>query len=308
MSINLNLDPSSQIFLADLRRVQTATNQASQQISSGFKVQQPSDAPDQISQLLQLEANLQTNTQITTNLSNVKAQVDSGESAINSAVTLTQQAISLGAQGASTIQTAAQRQTLAQQIQNIQQQLVGLSNTTVAGKYIFGGDTGASPLYQLDSASPNGVDRLVVTHSTQQIQDTNGSSFAISKTAQDVFDHRNADDTLASDNLFAAVNSLQTALAANDTAGINTALASLHTASDYVNQQQAFYGTVQDRVAAASTTAQSQAVSLKVQISAIRDADVTQDAINLSAGQTAQAAAYSAEAKLPRTSLFSYLG
>ena len=160
----------------------------------------------------------------------------------------------------------------------------------------------------MDTTSATGVDRLVTTQATQQIQDTNGSTFSTSETAQTIFDHRNPDDTVASDNLFAAVSGLQTALANNDTAGINTALDSLHTASDYLNSQQAFYGTVQDRVTNATNAAQSQNVFLQAQIGSIRNADATQAAIELTAGQTDLSAAYAAEAKLPKTSLFDYLG
>jgi flagellar hook-associated protein 3 FlgL len=308
LSLNLSVNSASRSFLADVAQLQSALTQASQQVSSGYRVTQASDAPDQISALLQLEANLHTNNQVSTNLSNVKAQVDAGESALNSAVQFTQQALSLGSEGASSIDTASQRQTLARQVQNIQSQLVGLSNTNVAGKYIFSGDQGTSPSYQLDPATPTGVDRLIATQATQQIQDTNGVSFAIGKTAQDIFDHRNPDDTVAPDNLFAAVNSLQVALTNNDTAGINTALASVQTAFSYLNQQQAFYGGVQDQVATSTTAAQSQNVSLTAQIGAIREADITQAAIELTAGQTAETAAFSAEAKLPTTSLFNYLG
>lgn len=308
MSLNLSVNSASRNFLADISQLQTALNQASQQVSSGYKVTEASDAPDQISTLLQLEANLNTNKQISTNLSNVKAQVDTGESTLNSAVQFAQQALSLGSEGASSIESASQRQTLALQVQNIQSELVGLSNTNVAGKYIFSGDQSSSPSYQLDSASPTGVDRLITTQATQQIQDTNGVSFPIGKTAQDIFDHRNADDSVAADNLFSAVNSLQIALTNNDTAGINTALSSLQTASSYLDQQQAFYGGVQDQVTASTTAAQSQNVSLTTQIGAIRDADLTQAAVELTAGQTAETAAFSAEAKLPTTSLFNYLG
>jgi flagellar hook-associated protein 3 FlgL len=308
LSLNLSINSASRSFLADVSQLQTALTQASQQVSSGYKVTQASDAPDQISTLLQLEANLHTNNQVSTNLSNVKAQVDAGESALNSAVQLTQQALSLGSEGASSIETASQRQTLAQQVQSIQSELVGLSNTNVSGKYIFSGDQSNSPSYQLDSTSPTGVDRLITTQATQQIQDTNGASFAIGKTAQDIFDHRNPDDTVAPDNLFAAVNGLQVALTNNDTPGINTALTSLQTAFGYLNQQQAFYGGVQNQVAASTTAAQSQNVSLTAQIGVIRDADITQAAVELTAGQTAETAAFSAEAKLPTTSLFNYLG
>jgi flagellar hook-associated protein 3 FlgL len=308
LSLNLSVNAASRSFLANVTKIQTALTEASQQVSSGYKVTQASDAPDQISTLLQLEANLQSNTQITTNLSNVKAQVDTAESSVGSAVQLLQNALSLGSEGASSIQTASQRQTLGQQIQDILSQIVGISNTTVAGKYIFSGDQSTSPSYQLDSTSATGVDRLITTQATQKIQDSNGVSFAIGKTAQDIFDHRNPDDTLAPDNVYAALNNLQTALKINDTTGIGTALASLQTASDYVNQQQAFYGGVQNQVAASTNAAQTQHVSLTVQIGSIRDADLTQAAIELTAGQTAETAAFSAEAKLPTTSLFNYLG
>jgi flagellar hook-associated protein 3 FlgL len=308
VSLNLSVSASSRIFLADISQIQAATNIASEQVSSGYKVTQASDDPDQISTLLQLEANLQSNNQISTNLSNVKTQVDTGESAINTAVQLTQNALSLGSEGASSIQSASQRATLAQQVQDILSQLVGIANTTVAGKYIFSGDDSTSPSYQLDSSSATGVDRLITTQATQQIQDTSGVSFAIGETAQDIFDHRNPDDTIAPDNLFSAVNNLQAALANNDTTGINAALSSLQTASTYLNQQQAFYGSVQDQVATSTTAAQTQNVSLTAQIGGIRDADLTQAAIQLTQGQTAETAAYSAEAKVPTTSLFDYLG
>jgi flagellar hook-associated protein 3 FlgL len=306
--VNLNLAPAAATFLTDIAQIKNATNRAQEQISSGYKVQQASDAPDQISTLLQLEANLQTNTQVAKNLDTVKSVTDTAESGLNSATQLTDAAITAAAQGAGTSSTTARRQTLALQVQSILTQLVGITNQTVQGRFVFGGDAPGSAPYQLDLTAASGVDRLVTTTATQQIQDANGNSFAVGKTAQDIFDHRNPDDTPASDNLFAAVNSLRVALANDDTAGINSALTSLHAAADYVNSQQAYYGSVQDRIASATTDAQNQKVSLQTGISGIRGADLTQAAIDLNAGQTQQSAAYSAQAKLPKSSLFDYLG
>jgi flagellar hook-associated protein 3 FlgL len=305
--LNISSNPASRIFLADLAQTEAATTTATEQLSSGYQVTQASDDPDQISELLQLEANLQSNNQITTNLSNVKAQVDTGESALNSAVQLVQQAISLGTEGANTTTTAAQQQTLAQQIQDIQSQLVGIANTNVNGTYIFSGDNATAPSYQLDPTSSTGVDRLFVTQATQQIEDTSGNTYSIGETAQTIFDNRNADDSVADNNVFSAVNSLQVALAGNDTAGVTTALASLQTASSYLDQQQAFYGTVQDQVAASTTAAQNQNTSLTAQIGSIRDVNFAQAATELTTGQTSETAALEAEAKLPTTSLFDYL-
>jgi len=307
VSLNLNVNPVSRTFLADLGQITAAINTASEQLSSGYRLSRASDAPDQISELLQLEANLQSNNQITTNLSNVKAQVDTGESALNSAVQLLQQAVSLGTEGANSTTTAATQQTLALQVQGILSQLVTIANTNVNGTYVFSGDSGTLPRYQLVSACPTGVDRLITTHATQQFQDTNGNTYAIGETAQTIFDNRNPDDSIASNNIFAAVNSLQTALAANNTAGVSTDLASLQTASAYLDQQQTFYGTVQNRVAASASAAQSQNVSLIAQIGNIRDVNFAEAATELTAGQTAETAALEAEGKVRTTSLFNYL-
>ncbi len=301
-----NLDPTAQKFLADLNRVQTRTNIAQGQISSGFRIQTASDAPDEIGSLLQLEADLSSNTQARANLSRAKAEADTGESVLGSAIQALDKAVQIGAQGAG-IQTAQERAGLAQQIQNVQQQLVSLTGTSVEGRYIFSGSADSQPPYQLNLANPNGVDRLVTTSATRQIQDTTGNSFPVARTAQDIFDHRNPDDTLAGDNVFAALNSLRVALAANDSTGITTAIDALHRSSAYLNDQQSFYGETQDRLNTAISTGQDRDTTLKSQISNIRDADLTEASLTLNAGITQQQASLAARAKTPVRSLFDFL-
>jgi len=302
-----SLSSSSQLFLSDLARLQSQATTAQQQISSGFRVQTAADAPDQISQLLQLEAQLAGNTQAGTNLTNVKAEVDTGESAVSSAIQLLDQAGTLAAQGASSSVTAATRSNLAAQVQAIQEQLVSTTSTTAQGRYIFGGDQDTTAPYQLNLANPNGVDRLTNAAATRQIQDAAGVSFPVAQTAQNIFDHRNPDDTLATDNVFAALNGLRVALAANDTPGIASAIDALHTSASYVNNQLSSYGLVQDRLAAAIDGQQNGGLALKAQISTIRDADQTQAVLQLSASTTQLQAALEGEAKISKNSLFSYL-
>lgn len=303
-----NISSTSQSFLNDLSRLQLRTNTAQQQISSGFRVENASDAPDQIGQLLQLEAELAGNAQAGANLANVKAEVDTGENAVGNAVQLLDQAGTLAAQGASSSATAATRTALAAQVQSIQEQLVRVTGTTAQGRFIFGGDQDAAVPYRLNLANPNGVDRLTTTTATRRIQDAGGDTFAVAQTAQDIFDHRNPDDSFAPDNVFAALNSLRVALAGNDTPGIATAITALHTSAASVNSRLSSYGLVQNRVAAAQDDQQSRATALKGQISAIRDADLTAAILELTSSNTQQQAALAGEAKVSKNSLFSYLG
>ena len=91
------------------------------------------------------------------------------------------------------------------------------------GRYVFGGDQDATPPYDVDLTAANGVARLTNAPATRRVEDASGGSFAVTKSAQEIFDARNADDTLASDNVFAALNSLRTGLLANDTTQITAA-------------------------------------------------------------------------------------
>src|SRR3954463_6039767 len=94
-----SLDPAGQQFLNYLNAVADRMARAQQEVSSGLKVSQVSDAPDSISLLLQARANLSSAGQTLSNLGRVTTEVNAGEKALENAVTLFEQARTLGAQG-----------------------------------------------------------------------------------------------------------------------------------------------------------------------------------------------------------------
>jgi flagellin-like hook-associated protein FlgL len=156
-------------------------------------------------------------------------------------------------------------------------------------------------------ANPNGVDRLLTAPATRLIQDSNGVVFAVSKTAQDLFDHRNPDDSLAADNVFAAVNSLRVALLNNDQAATATAAVAVQKAQDYLSLQGTFYGAVENRVTTAIDLAQRFQLQWQSSLSNVRDTDVAAATTELSEENLSQQAAMQAQASLPRNSLFDFL-
>jgi flagellar hook-associated protein 3 FlgL len=297
----------SQQFLANLQLLQEQMAATQEQISSGSKINQPSDAPNAVGDVLQLESDLGRVNQVASNLNLVSGEVNTAESALQSATQLLDQVSSLASQGSGSTVSAATRSTLSQQVQQALAQLVSTSQTQFNGAYVFGGDQSTSPSYQLDPSSPTGVDRLIATQSTRLIQDASGITFAVSKTAQDIFDHRNPDDSIASDNVFAAVNNLQVALANNDQAGINSAITSIQTAQGYLSQQLAFYGGVQNQVANATDVAQKFQLQDQTAISQQKDTNIADASVSLSQEQNSYQAAIQAESLIPKTSLFSFL-
>jgi flagellar hook-associated protein 3 FlgL len=246
-------------------------------------------------------------TQVDKNLSLVKAEVTTADGSLQSAIQLLDNVRSLAVQGANTTTSAQQQTALAGQVESVLEQLVGLTHTQVNGIYIFSGDQTASPPYQVNAASANGVDRLVTAPATRQIQDPTGLTFAVAQTAQDLFDKRDATDNFAPENVFAAVHNIQVALQNNDLPGLTAAIGQLQTAQDYLNQQSAFYGAAENRIAAASDLAQKFQTQLQAQLSSEQDTNVTQAALQLTQDTTDLNAALASQAKRPTTSLFDYI-
>jgi len=303
-----NLDPSSQMFLANLALAQSRVDNAQRQVSSGKRIQAPSDAPDEIDQLMQLRTALARNQQIQSNLSLSKTEADTAEQSLGSAAKLMDRALVLAGQALSPAQTAQTRQSIADEIQSLTEQMVSFSQTTVEGRYIFSGDQDQEAVYQIDADAPNGVVQLLPTTATRRIEDPAGGSFQVSRTATDIFDARNSDDTPASTNIFAALAALRVGLLNNDETAISDAQTLVRQSSDYLNTQVAFYGTVQRRIQDATDFAAGYDTRLQTELSTKEDADITAAALELSQGTTQIQAALTARAKLPRTSLFDFLG
>jgi flagellar hook-associated protein 3 FlgL len=302
-----NLSAIGQMFLANLGNLQNQMAKTQQQISSGVRVNQASDDPGSVGDILQLQSDLGKVTQVVTNLGQVKGEVDTAESALESATQFLDQVRQLGAQGANSIVTASQRAGLSQQVENLLTQIVSISRTQYNGTFIFSGDAVGSPAYQLNLSSPTGVDRLSTAPSTRVIQDATGVTFGDSMTAQDIFDHRNTDDSIESDNVFAAVNSLRVALANNDLSGITAAMDSLKQAGDYLSTSLAFYGGVQNQVANATSVAQRFQLQDQTALSNKRDTNIAAAAISLSQEQAQLQGSLQAQAATPKTSLFDFL-
>jgi flagellar hook-associated protein 3 FlgL len=310
----LNISGATQSYLADLNLTQQQINQDTAEVSSGLAVQEPSDDPAAVASILQTQADIGLNQQVQSNLTSVTSELQTADSALQSAIQAVSSAVSLAAQGGTVTSTATDRAALAEQVAGLQQTLVGISQTTFNGRYIFSGDQDSSPMYQLDSAQPDGVTQLFTTSSSRMIVDATGTAIPVGETAQQIFDAQNADGSDASGNVFAAVNSLYLALtntslsSSDQQTAITQAGSALQTANTYLNQQLAFYGEAEDRISTASDLAQKFQTQEQAQLSNLRDADIPTVAAQLTQAQTQDQAAISAEASIEQLkNLFSYL-
>ncbi len=298
-----SLNPSEQQFLNDLSSIGSRLERAQREISSGQRVNRVSDDPDQVSTLLLARASLAGQQQTQFNLSRVKTETDTAEQTLQTAVQYLDRVQTLGAQGASSLQTAQERSDMAQEVGSLIQQMSGLAATRVEGRYIFSGDTDQVAPYTVDLTQTNPLSVYQGSASTRLVEHPNGTTFTVSRSAQEIFDA--ADPT---QSVFTTVNNLRTALLNNDDAGIRAAVDGLPKASAYLNSQLAFYGNTQNRVADATDYGQKLVLQLQTQVSNIQDADLSTAALELTQASVQQQAALQARAQMPRTNLFSLLG
>ena len=109
-------------------------------------------------------------------------------------------------------------------------------------------------------------------------------------------------------NVFGAVNSLRVALLANDQAGVTAAVGALTAAHDHLGQSLSYYGSIQNEVDDGISDVKTIGLRLTTNLSALRDTDLTGASIELNDAKVSLDAAFSARAKVPRTSLFDFLG
>jgi flagellar hook-associated protein 3 FlgL len=298
-----NLSPTDQSFLTGLAQIQQSLQTAETQVTTGLKINNVSDDPSEIADIWQTQAELGQTQQINTNLTQVSTEVNTAESSLENAVTLVERAETLGTQGATDTADAATREDLAGELGSILQELVATANTQVAGRYIFAGDTDQTQPYSIDLTQSSPISAYQGSTSTRQVQSPDGTTFSIALTAQQIFDNPSAPDSV-----FGSINNLMQGLINNNSAAITSSITDVQTADTYLNQQLAFYGTVQDRVTDAQTFGQNYTVQLQSQLSGIQDANAAASITEMTQASTQLQAALQSEAQLPKSTLFDFLG
>ena len=296
-------EPSSTAFLNGLNQIQARSQQAQLELTTGLKINSVSDSPTQIPDLMETHQQLDQVTQLNSNLNLVQNEVNTGETSVQSAVTLLEQAQTLTSEGEPSSTSATTRTQIAGQLGDILTQMVALANTTSGGRYIFSGDSDQTAPYTIDLTQTNPISPYAGTASTREIQSPDGSTIPVALTAQDIFD-----SSTPADNVFQSINSARVALLNNDQTGIDSSLSSLQSSDTYLNTQLAFYGDTQDSITSGLNYGSTLVTQLQTQLAGIQDADSAQAITQMTEAQTEQEAALQSEAQLPRSSLFQYLG
>lgn len=266
-------------LLSALNETQQGLNQSLTEVETQRRVNVPSDDPAAAALFSTNQAASSSISQYLQNITSLTGELQTGDAALGSAVSMMNQALTLATEGASSGLSASDRAALAQQVGQIQQQMVEVGNTTFQGNYIFAG-TANGPAYTTNAASPDGVTYNGNTN-VNQAGVAPGTTVPINVPGSQIFQN-------ASGSVFQALHDLQTALAANDQTGAQSAVNAVNSAIGQLNQQRVFYGATVNSLQSNQNFLQSEQLNLSSQQTSLVGADLSSAITQLSQAELAR--------------------
>ncbi len=294
MRVNPNPMPD---LLAALNRTRQDTQESLLELSTGRRVNQPSDDPAAAASLVQNHDQATFTARYLQSLSSIQGQFQTADSALNSVILTLQRALTLGIEGANGTLSDADRAAIASELQGIQDQLVSLANTSFQGGPLFAGTLTSSPPFVKDNTAPSGV-RYDGNDAVNNVQIGDNYQIAGNKPGSQLF-------IAPGHDVFQAMTGLIQAMQSNS--GFDTAITSLRDAFNYISSQRVFYGNNMNQAQAQTTSLGTVKVQLSQQENTLAASDIEAAASRLVNSQAATNATLAAVGKISQLSLFDFL-
>jgi flagellar hook-associated protein 3 FlgL len=283
---------SQRHVLADLRRVQERLANAQSQVSSGKRIEKPSDDPLGAERAMRLNDKLESTSAYRTAVDESRSWLDATDSALDSLNQIVQHVRELTLQAANGSTSDAGRQAIKQQIDQLTEEAKSTLNSAYDGRYVFSGTKTDTPPYSAATGDAYQGDAAPVVR-----QIGPGVSVQVNVTGDDVLS-----------GLLPALRTLSSHLASNDIAALGTSdLKAIDAGFDNLSAKRGVIGAITNRVDAAGTRLDDTADITTAFLSKTEDADLPQALTDLSAQQTALQAALRGGATLIQQSLMDFL-
>jgi flagellar hook-associated protein 3 FlgL len=166
-----------------INQTQQQLLQVQTQLSTGKRVNQPSDDPSSAAVIQQLQKTLDDQKGYTNNVNQAQSQLGEVDSTLGDLTSLLQQAQSIASANVSSTVTADQRASAATVVDSIYDQAMQIANKQFGSSYLFGGDLQTNPPYV---QATGGVQYVGSTNALQTIIGQN-TQLHFQVNGQDVF-------------------------------------------------------------------------------------------------------------------------
>lgn len=282
-----------------LNQAQQAENNAALELSTGRRVNQPSDDAAAEAAMDQENSLSAAVDQYTANSDSLTDVLNTAGTTLSSAVTLLQRAVSLGIEGANGTTNQSDLNSIAAEVQGIQSQMLSLANTSYAGQYLFAGTaTGTAPYV---ANATTGAVTYVGNDEQNTVEIGTGLSVAANLPGSSIFSQSGA-------GVFDALQSLVTALQSGNSSGIASAQSSVSTALNAVDTAQVFYGSTVDELTNNENSLSQEKLNITTYKNTLVSADTATAASDATEAQTALTATVAAVAQVDQqVNLLNYL-
>lgn len=267
---------------------------AQETVATGKKIQRPSDAPIQHAQALGHETARLQSEQYRRNIQQGLSFLNLSDSVLAEADRLVIRARELALAQANGVATAQTRAIAATEVNQIIGEMVRIANTQFDGRYIFAGYLNGTPPF--DAAGNYSGDSNPFS-----IQADAGVTAAVTVTGDRVFKAAGGID------IFAGLGNLETALNADNLAGIQTALGDLDQSLDQLTNRRAELGARINRLTSTEAGLRDLETTLIRIRSDLEDADMIEAASLLVRQEQALQFAREAAARAVQPSLLDFI-
>ena len=275
--------------LRDLQGNYAAMAQAQEQVSSGKRLNRPSDNPPDAQQAIKYNQVLAATGQYLRNIGMAQNATATAEGALSSAGDAIQRLKELSLQAANDTLGASDRQNILAEVNQIADQLVSLANTKNGDDYVFSGQKTTTPAYANSGAAYGGDTNAIKARISQ------GQALQVNVTA---------------DVAFGPALAAASALAADLAAGTKPQNATIQGLDDALSASlnaRTKIGAIDNRLTGAQTFLTDQQQTITAMLSTLEDADMPTVITEATTRQTAYQAAISINAKILQKSLINEL-
>jgi flagellar hook-associated protein 3 FlgL len=260
-----------------------------EQVSSGKRLNRPSDDPAQVRQAMKIRDTLSEIGQFTRNINAANQTVSAADFALGGATDLLQRANELAIQGANGTYSASDRQKIGLEVDGLAQHLAQLASTKVADAYIFSGFQTDIPPYPTPIAAYQGDAGAIMARIAP------GASVQVNLLGNVVFGPA-----------LAALQQLGTELAAGTPVTPGT-ISAISAAQDTLLAGRATLGALQNRLDDTSQIMAQATTAAQDLLSQTAEVDMTAAITQYSERQLTYNAALKLNAQIMQTSLLDYL-
>jgi len=273
-----------------------------EQLSTGLKVNAPSDSPLAARRAVNIRASIAANEQYMTNISSVGSQLTEATTSLQTVVDALTRAQELTVEGANGTNSQTQLTQIASEINALLEGVLAEGNHQTNGRYIFAGTRTLNAPFAATRDSEGKITGVTYegNDKSYEIAIGDGAAVTINESGNDAF--------RSSQDIFQLLIDIRDNLLSGDQASLQgDRLAEIADARDQLLISMAKLGAVQNRVEAVSSNAENTISQLESALSDNIDADYAETVVSLNAQSNAYQAALSAAARVIQPSLLDFV-